>query len=161
MKIGILSDSHDHLGRIAQAVALFNQEKVGLVLHAGDFVSPTTARELGRLEAPFVGVFGNNDGDRIFLTRAFARIGTLHEGPHELEIEGRKAVLMHAPRCLDALVESGSYTLVVYGHTHEKDVRQGETLVVNPGECGGWLTGKASVALVDTRDLSIRLVDLD
>lgn len=161
MKIGILSDSHDHLGRIAQAVALFNQEKVGLVLHAGDLVSPTTARELGRLSAPFVGVFGNNDGDRVFLTRAFARIGTLHEGPHELEIEGRKAVLMHAPRCLDALVESGSYTLVVYGHTHETHVRQGETLVVNPGECGGWLTGKASVALVDTSDLSVRLVDLD
>jgi len=160
MKIGVLSDSHDHLGRIAQAVALFNQEKVGLVLHAGDFVSPTTSRELERLEAPFVAVFGNNDGDRVFLIRAFARIGTLHEGPHELEIEGWKAVLMHAPRCLDALVASGAYRLVVYGHTHKADVRHGETLVVNPGECGGWLTGKASVALVDTRDLSIRLADL-
>lgn len=160
MKIGILSDSHDHLGRIAQAVALFNEEKVGLVLHAGDFVSPTTARELRNLRAPFVGVFGNNDGDRLFLTKVFGAIGTLHAGPHELDIEGQKAVLMHEPRCLEALVQSGTYRLVVYGHTHAADVREGKTLVVNPGECGGWLTGKASVAVVDTEDLSARLVEL-
>ena len=160
MKIGILSDSHDHLGRIACAVELFNEEKVGLVLHAGDFVSPTTARELGSLKAPFVGVFGNNDGDRLFLTKTFGAIGTLHAGPHELLIEGRRAVLLHEPRCLDALIQSGAYDLVVYGHTHAIDVRAGKTLVVNPGECGGWLSGRATVALVETEDLSARLVDL-
>jgi len=160
MKIGILSDSHDHLARLAQAVAVFNEEAVGLVLHAGDFVSPTTARELGRLRAPLVGVFGNNDGDRLFLTKAFAGVGTLHAGPHELEVGGRRVVLMHEPRCLEALVESGAYALVVFGHTHDALVREGRTLVVNPGECGGWLSGRATVAVVDAKDLQARLIEL-
>jgi putative phosphoesterase len=160
VKIGILSDTHDHLARIAQAVALFNEEEVGLVLHAGDFASPTTARELRHLRAPLVGVFGNNDGDRLFLTKALAGVGTLHAGPHELEVAGQRAVLMHEPRCLEALVRSGSFRLVVYGHTHAIDVREGSPLVVNPGECGGWLTGRATVVVVDTEGFSPRLIDL-
>jgi len=160
MKIGILSDTHDHLARIAQAVVLFNEEEVGLVLHAGDFASPATARELRRLHAPLVGVFGNNDGDRLFLTKAFSGVGSLHSGPHEFDVAGQRGVLMHEPRCLEALVESGSFRLVVYGHTHEVDLREGNPLVVNPGECGGWLTGRSTVVVVDTEGFSARLVDL-
>lgn len=49
MKIGILSDSHDNMPKLARAVELFNEEKVELVLHAGDLVSPITANELIRL----------------------------------------------------------------------------------------------------------------
>jgi len=33
-------------------------------------------------------------------------------------------------------------------------------LVINPGECGGWLTGRATVAIVETEDMSVRLIDL-
>jgi hypothetical protein len=40
MLIGAVSDSHDNLTQIDKAVALLNQKNVGLVLHAGDYVSP-------------------------------------------------------------------------------------------------------------------------
>jgi predicted phosphodiesterase len=47
---------------------------------------------------------------------------------------------------LDAV---SKYDLIAYGHTHEVDVRKGPPLVVNPGECGGWLTGTATVVIVE------------
>ena len=37
----------------------------------------------------------------------------------------------------------------------------GKTLVINPGECGGWLTGKGTVALVDLKDMKASIVKLD
>ncbi|MEA1871092.1 MAG: YfcE family phosphodiesterase, partial [Candidatus Bipolaricaulota bacterium] len=78
MKLGIISDTHDNMPKIARAVELFNERKVDLVLHAGDFISPITASEFTHLEAPLIGVFGNNDGERLYLTERFNGIGKLY-----------------------------------------------------------------------------------
>ncbi len=160
MKLGIASDSHDNLAKITAAVECFNDEGVSLVLHAGDYISPITAHAFEKLDAPLVGVFGNNDGDRLFLVERFRNIGEIHPDHHEFEVDGKKGVLMHEPKFIDALVKSGLYDLVIYGHTHQIDLREGQPLVINPGECGGWLTGRATVAIVETEDLSVRLIDL-
>ena len=37
---------------------------------------------------------------------------------------------MHEPDEVDALAKSGVYDVIVYGHTHNVDIREGETLVV-------------------------------
>ena len=137
MKLGIIADSHENMPLIAKTVELFNHEEVDLVLHAGDFISPITAKEFKNLKAKLIGVFGNNDGDRLLLQRRFQDIGELYEDYHELEIEGKKVVLMHQPKFLEILIASGKYDLIIYGHTHEIDIREGRPLVVNPGECGG------------------------
>lgn len=160
MKLGILSDSHDNLPVLERAVARFNAENVGLVLHAGDFVSPFTALPLEKLRAPLVGVFGNNDGDRLYLTRRFEKIGTLHPGYYVFESAGKRIVLMHEPKSIDELVASGAYDLIVYGHTHQLDLRGGRTAVVNPGECCGWLTGRATAVVFDTETMIGLPVDL-
>jgi len=160
MKLGILSDSHDNLPALVRIVERFNAENVDLVLHAGDFVSPFTAIPMSKLRAPLVGVFGNNDGDRLCLTRRFDGIGTLHPGYHVFEVDGLRAVLMHEPKSIDALVASGAYDLVVYGHTHEVDVRPGRPAVVNPGEAGGWLTGRSTSVLFDTRAMTGEVVEI-
>lgn len=160
MKLGVMADSHDNIPKIAEAVELFNEEGVELVLHAGDYISPITAHAYEKLDAPLVGVFGNNDGDRLFLVERFRNIGEIHPDHHEFEVDGKKGVLMHEPKFIDALVKSGFYDLVIYGHTHQIDIREGRPLVINPGECGGWLTGRATVAIVETEDLSVRLIDL-
>jgi predicted phosphodiesterase len=50
---------------------------------------------------------------------------------------------------------------VVYGHTHKPDVRKNNgVLVVNPGETGGWLTGKSTVALLDPVSLEAEITFL-
>ncbi|MBN2288161.1 MAG: metallophosphoesterase family protein, partial [Candidatus Glassbacteria bacterium] len=70
--------------------------------------------------------------------------------------------------CADARDEArrhGGVDVVIYGHTHQVVVErpQGEDtlpLVLNPGECGGWLTGDPTVALLDTDTLEVEVVSL-
>jgi len=159
-KIGLIADSHENMPMIAKAVELFNRERVERVLHAGDIISPITAKEFKKLKCPLIAVFGNNDGEKIFLREKFSAIGEIHERRWEGEIGGRKILLIHAPDMLDALAASGAYDLIVYGHTHVALVRQGKTLVVNPGECGGWLTGRCTVAILDTEKMTAEIRDL-
>ncbi|MGD9675486.1 MAG: metallophosphoesterase [Candidatus Bipolaricaulia bacterium] len=162
MKIGILSDSHDNLPALERIVERFNAESVDLVLHAGDFVSPFTAVPLSRLRAPLVGVFGNNDGDRPYLVRRYEGIGTLHAGVHTFEVDGLRVILMHQPRSIDGLAASGEHDLIVYGHTHQVDLRVAPDgpVVINPGEAGGWLTGHSTAALFDTRTRAADLLSV-
>ncbi|MEW5825699.1 MAG: metallophosphoesterase [Candidatus Bipolaricaulota bacterium] len=158
VKLGILSDSHDRLPALEAIVERFNAENVDLILHAGDFVSPFTSIPLSRLRAPLLGVFGNNDGDRLYLTQRFEGIGTLHSGYHVFEVDGLRAVLMHEPKSIDALAASGQVDLIVYGHTHEAVLRQGRPAIINPGEASGWLTGRATAALFDTQTMTGEIV---
>ena len=160
MKIGILSDSHDRLPLLERAVERFNAEAVDLVLHAGDFVSPFTAIPLAKLRGAFVGVYGNNDGDRLYLRERFEKIGPIYLGYHTFEIDGVRGVLMHEPKSIDALVASGHYDLIVYGHTHEVDLRADGPVVVNPGEACGYLSGRATVVLFDTETRTPELIEL-
>jgi len=161
MKLGVIADSHEHMGMIRAAVACFNERQVDLVCHCGDVISPITAKEFAELEASFVGVFGNNDGERHYLRQKFGEIGSFHEEPYEFAVDDKVIQLMHRPLNIDALVAEGRLDFVFYGHTHEIDVRtDAKTIVVNPGEAGGWLTGRATVAIVDTATRQVEVVEL-
>ena len=160
MKLGIISDTHDNMPKIAAAVKLFNTEQVDLVIHAGDFISPITANEFQKLNAPLIGVFGNNDGERLYLTERFKDIGKIYPDYHEFAFAGKRGVVMHEPKFIDSLVKSKDYDLVIYGHTHVIDIRVGDTLVVNPGEASGWITGRSTVVLLDSTTMEPRLIDL-
>ena len=160
MKIGVICDTHDNLNTIKKAVEIFNQEKVELVIHGGDLISPFTAELFKKLNCKMIVVFGNNDGERVGLQARYSQFGEINEGPYTFEFGGRKILVAHYPNAVDALAASGSYDLVIYGHTHELDVKPGETLVLNPGDGGGWVAGRATAALVELDDMSHRIVDL-
>ena len=155
--IGIISDTHDNRKNIAQAVALFNKHEVSLVIHAGDLVSPFTVMDFKLLTCPMEMVFGNNDGERIGLSNSFKNIGTLVPGPRSFSFQGKKFLLMHEPGCLDHLMQAQNIDVIIYGHTHDVDVRQGQPLVINPGEAGGWLRGKATVAILDLETMAAEI----
>jgi len=161
MKIGVLSDTHDNLVYIKKAVNLFNREKTDLVLHAGDFVSPFTALEFLNLNCTFAGVFGNNDGDKLYLRERFENIGQLYPAPYITKVNQRNIVMLHKEKLIDALIKSQKYEIIIYGHTHRLDLRKiGKSLIVNPGECGGWLTGRRTIALLHTDKLKAKIIDL-
>jgi len=161
MKIGIISDTHDNLPRIKKAVEIFNREKVELVLHAGDFVSPFTFLEFKNINCPLKGVFGNNDGDKLYLQEKFKVIGELYPAPYIVKINNKNVIMLHKEKLIDALAESQKYDVIIYGHTHRTDLRKiGKTLIINPGECGGWLTGKSTIALLDLETLEAKIIDL-
>ncbi|NPA47635.1 MAG: metallophosphoesterase [Thermococci archaeon] len=160
MLIGIMSDTHDNLPAIRQAVDFFNEKGVELVLHAGDYVAPFVGRELERLNARFMGVFGNNDGERAGLRKALGVEGEVIE----IEANGVKIAVTHGTNdvIVRALARSNLYDIVVVGHTHRYEIREeGRTILVNPGEVCGYLTGIKSVALLDTVRRDVRIINLD
>jgi len=158
MRIGILTDTHDNMPAIAKAVGIFNDAEVSHVLHAGDLVSPFVSIPLKTLNMEFTAVFGNNDGERIGLSNVFK--GRIHRAPHAIEIGGKKILLMHEPDNLDALVASGRFDAIIYGHTHEADIREGKTLVINPGEACGWLKGNRTIAIWDLASGDVQIMPL-
>jgi len=163
MKIGIISDSHDSHGGVLKAIEIFNKEKVEYILHAGDIISPFTARAFSNVtSATFIAVFGNNDGEKLLLTSTIQSFGgQIHENVLHTEIQGKKIFMTHIPSTIDEVIETGHYDLVIYGHTHRQDIRKiGKTLVINPGESTDWITGKSSLVILDLEDMHYKVVKI-
>lgn len=165
MLIGVMSDTHDNILQAQQAVSFFNNEGVEQVLHAGDYIAPFMIDTLKDLEAPLAGVFGNNDGDRVLLEQkaaAFPRL-TIAGVFARLDAGGIRIALLHGHdrQLLQMLLSSRDLDLLVYGHTHLADIRRnGSLLIVNPGEVYGHLSGRSTVALVDTEKRAGRIVEI-
>jgi putative phosphoesterase len=148
--VGVMADSHDNLNAIRSAVRFLKESGCSLVVHSGDFIAPFAARELEMLGCPVKGVFGNCDGEKTGLAKAFEAFGRIQEAPYIFDFEGLNILITHLNAPLEAFMAKQEYDLIIYGHTHKPDIRRlKKTLVVNPGETGGWLTGKSTVALVD------------
>jgi hypothetical protein len=165
MLVGLIADTHDCLPMVDKAVKKLNESNVELVLHAGDYVAPFVIPKFKDLKAKLIGVFGNNDGDREFLKKRFSEYEGLEVRGNfaEIVVDGVKIALLHGheEELLRALVNSEGFDVVVHGHTHKAEVyRKGRTLVVNPGEVCGYLSGKSTIALFDTVKREVRLVDL-
>jgi putative phosphoesterase len=159
--IGILSDTHDNLPRVREAVRLFDGAGCDLVIHAGDFVAPFTVEELRNLRVPVRAVFGNCDGERDGLARAFRGLGEIAEAPLKFGHAGLRFLVCHLDGPVERHLASGAYDVVVFGHTHRPLIeRRNGALLVNPGEAGGWLRGKGTVALLDPAALTAEIVTL-
>jgi len=159
MALGIISDTHDDMEQIRKAVEIFNARGVSHVLHAGDLVSPFTFDFLAGLQCPFTGIFGNNDGDRLLLSKRSG--GNIHAQPLALELEGVKIALVHEPLAVEALARCGLYDLVIYGHTHAPDVRRAESaLVINPGKAARLHKGRSTLAVLDTKKMEAEIIEL-
>lgn len=163
MILGVISDTHDHLMRINVAVVMFNREKVGAVIHCGDFVAPFSIKLFMKLDCPFYGIFGNNDGEReglLKMARSFH--GELHNPPHIYEISGKKILVSHSPMDSKSL---SNYPFIpdfiLFGHTHKPESTDVSGIpAINPGEACGWLTGKPLAGLLDLETGEYRSIGL-
>jgi putative phosphoesterase len=163
MKIGVLSDTHDHLTNIRKAVEIFSKNGVEALIHGGDFCSPFTLAEFKPLADKGMkmhAVFGNNDGDRVFLVRRAADFCSFTDGAGIVTLDGRKIVILHYPDLGEDLFRLGAYDLVIYGHNHKVRVEGEKKKLLNPGTCSGYLAETATIALVDTRTMSVEIVRL-
>jgi hypothetical protein len=164
MKIGIIADTHDNLPAIDRAVSLLNQEKVQLVLHLGDYVAGFAVLRFKPLKAKLIGIFGNNDGDHQLLEKRFREINAEIRGKFaEVVVEGVKIAMTHGDELelLKSLVDTQSYDVVAHAHSHEARVyREDKTLVINPGEVCGYLSGKSTIALLNSLNLDAKIVEV-
>jgi len=165
MLVGLMSDTHDRLPMVEKAVKKFNEENVSLVLHAGDYVAPFVIPKFKELKAKLVGVFGNNDGDHELLKKRFSENKNLeiHRTFATVTVDSLKIALLHGDEVelLGALIDTGGFDVIVHGHGHNAKVyRKGKTLVVNPREVCGYLSGKSTIAVLDTVKREAQIIEL-
>ncbi|MCK5671326.1 metallophosphoesterase [Candidatus Bathyarchaeota archaeon] len=154
MIIGLISDTHDNVPMIKRAVERLKEERVKLVLHAGDYISLFTAKPYAELGVPMIGVFGNNCAETEALKRVYADVGADLRGYFaEIEEGGLKIALTHGhiKSEMDKAM-SGDYDVVVRGHSHRSSIgEENGILVINPGEVCGYVSGSNTVAFLDTK----------
>ena len=165
MIIGILSDTHDSIHLIDKAVEKLNELNVELVLHAEDYIAPFVVSHFTLLKAPMIGVLGNNDAEETFLKTRLKELGIDIRGNFAFEnIDGLRIGMLqgHETDLTRSLLELETFDVLVCGHTHKaKTYRTGNTLVINPGENCGYLSGKSTIASLDTRNLNAKIVQLE
>lgn len=162
MKIAVLSDSHDNIWKLADAMT--HLQKSDVVIHCGDLCSPFMIKRLGEGlgEIPLHIVWGNNDGDTFLLTKVaggFPSI-TLHGALAQIEIDGLKVAVNHYPNLARGLALSGQYDVVCYGHDHTARQEQvAGCLFLNPGELMG-MNGRSTIAFVDSEGRQVEFVEV-
>jgi len=166
MLVGIITDTHDNLTGLQKAILILKEQKVEMLVHCGDWVSPFTLeffdKQMKSLKIPIKSVVGNNPGDT---KRTMLNNSKMHN-PIEwaktvmlvFEIDGRKIVVYHGDdrEILSTLIDSQKYDIIMTGHTHKvRNEVIGKTLVINPGNtcyaCEGEITNKASVAVYNSK----------
>lgn len=164
MIVGIMADTHDHLPLVDKAVKQLNEEKVELVLHAGDYIAGFVIPHFEPLKANLLGIFGNNDGDHDLLRKKFEEAGfEMHGTFAEVKTDGLRIALLHGKdtKLLHSLINAKKHNVIVYGHTHRaRAYRSGKSLVINPGEVCGYLSGKPTIATLDTETLDANIIPL-
>jgi predicted phosphodiesterase len=75
-----------------------------------------------------------------------------------LHLAGRRIVVVHDPRELDALPGVGP-DVALHGHTHRHHLEHRDgRLIFNPGECAGHVAGLNAVGVVDLTTLEATLL---
>ncbi len=157
MLLGILSDSHDHLDYIHKGVDRLIQEGVEELIHPGDIIAPFAAKAVLDWQGPLHVVYGNNDGERTGLKNVLPQIV---DGPLLVEAGGIRISLDHYPPD-DTHQPIADVNAIIYGHTHQitNETING-VLHLNPGENCGWVTGKSTVATLDTESMKVEIIPL-
>ena len=165
MKIGVLSDTHDHIENLQKCMEIFRDQKVEKIIHLGDYCAGPLVRAMKDAPVPVMGIRGNNDGDigRLYSNFEFAGGEFWHDDCRTLELAGAQIACYHGtvPAITEALINCGTYDIVLCGHTHEVDHRTvGNTLVLNPGSVHGF-DEKATCAILDTESREVEIFEID
>jgi putative phosphoesterase len=160
MRIGVVSDTHGHVGYTRDAVRMLESLEVELVIHCGDIGSVEIVPLFADWPTHFV--FGNVDGDPRSLEAAIVAAGGVCHGRFgSLELADKKIAFLHGDdtALLRHVSGSGDWNLVCHGHTHiARKIREGSTLVLNPGAL--YRATPHSVAYVELPSLEATIVTL-
>lgn len=163
MKIAIVSDTHDNWPLLEKAVSLANEHGCEVLLHAGDLISPYGIALLRKFNGNVHYIFGNNEGEKIGISRQVdASLNIkLHGNEMDEKFGGVKVFMSHYPNVSNLAYKTGEYDLVVYGHDHKYYVeKKDQTVMVNPGEACGHITGMATFSIFDSESKEVERIML-
>ncbi|MFA6073097.1 MAG: metallophosphoesterase [Candidatus Woesearchaeota archaeon] len=165
MNIAIISDIHENFHNLTLFFDVVKEHNVEKIIFLGDFINNGIAKLLASSDIPVISIWGNNDGDKVSITKtALSEGSNLSVGFDTfdmIEVDNRKVFLTHYPMLAKPMAKSGEFDAVFYGHNHEAKIDKiGECLVVNPGELSAHKTGDATFAIWDTKKNSAELFTL-
>lgn len=164
MKIGIISDIHDHLENLNKA--LEKLKTCDEYICCGDLCSPFIVKALGEgIQKTCHIVFGNNDADkfRMMIVGSSYPLLKFYGEYVELNIDNRIIALNHFDNIGRALAKAPGFDLICFGHNHQKEITTSDSnhsIILNPGEVFGQLSGVASVATYDTQLHQAELIEI-
>ena len=161
MRVGLFGDAHDHIDNVRHAVNEFNKVHCELILFAGDFVSPLVIPPLRHLNGKFIACWGDNDGNRTGIKRGLEIVGDIGEPPFCIQTkDGARILLTHAPE--KARGHLDNIDVVVTSHTHRSHLTRSASgqVIINPGECSGWVSREPKIAILETETKEVQFIDL-
>lgn len=160
MKIGILSDSHDHIERTRVAVHMLKENGADILVHCGDLATTEIVAECAVL--PFYFVFGNHDADNVPALRSAAveHKATCLEWAGEFSLSNRRVGVTHGHLTMDLQPLLNSWPdYLLSGHSHQAhDRMSGTTRRINPGAL--YRATKYSVAILDVDADDVKFLEL-
>jgi len=162
MRVGIFSDTHDHLDNIRRLVDMFNDRECECVLFAGDLVSTFAIPPLRKLRCPLYGCHGDNEGNKVGIRGGLRVIGEIQDAPAAYSLaDGTRIVIVHMERQLNGYPDV--FNIAIFGHTHRPRVKRDQQgrLMINPGEASGWTYGQPTVAILETTTQQVEFLPID
>lgn len=161
MKIGVISDSHDHELNLEKVLEQLNDNKVEILIHCGDFCAPFMIKRLSEFNGEVYCVFGNIDDRYSSYKVANEHKINLQGDLAVLDLAGKKIAVTHNPVFARGLAFTGDYDIVFYGHTHEASIDKiNNTLLGNLGEIIG-RKNKPSYTIYDTELNEVKHIILE
>ncbi len=154
MKVGVLSDTHNHLRETRRALDLLVQHGATHLVHCGDVgeevIDLLAAVCLEHGLCAHVAIGNCDRGDDVRFAPQPA--GIERSLSPEFMLDGKRCVVVHGDNAhrLESVSTSGDFDVVFTGHTHVRANRRiGNTQVLNPGSPVRPRSGPPSVALLD------------
>ena len=159
MRIGVVSDTHNNLKSVTKIVSIFNEQEVEKVVHTGDITQSKTIEAFSEMKMPMYGVYGNNDLELESLTKSISTLGYHFVQPPFIDIWcNKKVIVVHDPLQLDEY-DLNHYDIAIHGHTHRYRMEIiDSTLIFNPGECAGHMTGHNAIGIINLQSMKTKIV---
>ncbi len=156
MKIGLLSDTHNHVPAARRALDLLVARGAGHLVHCGDAGEEVVNLVAAVCQAHGLRAhiaIGNCDRAHLEDLPFQPRPAGLERGEApEFVLTGKRCLVLHGDNAwrLDQATGSGKFDYIFTGHTHAPaDRRQGRTRLLNPGSAGRPRQGPPTVALLE------------
>jgi hypothetical protein len=166
MKYGVISDSHDNFYNLEQAMKIIKRRGIKVFFHLGDYCAPGFVRAMmAHKGVKWICVWGNVDGAKAKILLEQCKnpnFDMAEEAFREFETPEGKIFLSHFSLLAELAAESGRYKATFYGDNHTKRVEKLEngTLLANPGELSGFMTGQPSFGIWNAVTNKMEIIDL-
>jgi len=163
VKIGLLSDTHNHTANTEAALAAFRERGLTRLIHGGDITSAPIVLLFAGWDVTFV--LGNMDLNRYELTDATRLIGaTPPRFSCLVTVDGKRIGVTHGADSglLHRMLISRQYDYLCHGHTHQRRdqyLSEYGVRLINPGALGGIKQQTRSVCILDTETDEVEFIE--